>query len=65
MDFSSNVTARNSILVYTERLQGSEWDNPQTIDLAVTNFERNAKRKVIPIILFPPSFWIELINLGI
>ena len=54
MDFSSNVTARNSILVYTERLQGSEWDNPQTIDLAVTNFERNAKRKVIPIIFFPP-----------
>ena len=32
---------------YTGRLQGTVWDNPQSIDLAVNNFERNAKRKVI------------------
>ena len=31
----------------TGRLQGTEWDSPQSIDLAVNNFERNAKRKVI------------------
>ena len=36
---------------YIGRLKGTDWDNPQSIDLAVSNFERYAKRKVISIYL--------------
>lgn len=50
IDFKYNCRKLNSSCA--GRLRGTEWDSPQSIELAVSNFERNAKRKVISIYLF-------------